>query len=277
LDLARGPHWAAVVFVAMSAARKKKVVSVLSLSELSDVTSLPLDRPQIAALSSAWDPTASQKWHQAWSDILWLAQMFLASSAEPGPDTTTAWHHLLMAVGNFKRSAGLIVPASLSTPSPTFTPPGTFTIPGNSEAVVARDDFASWQTLTRVPGLGVPTATTLLSALWPGHHVIIDIRDSRASVGISADAGWDAQRLGDCDLPDRTTDGKYWEFYEWFLPVIVATAGTHSAPVEVERALYALDMWTRRVLPAERQWTWTRYREEAETIVASKAAKSGTD
>lgn len=64
---------------------------------------------------------------------------------------------------------------------------------------------------------------TLLSALWPGVHVVIDIRDSRAAVDLAAGDGWNVSGMGSHDLPRReplrptgsTTGGSVL----WWLPL----------------------------------------------------------
>jgi hypothetical protein len=198
--------------------------------------------------------------HQTWSDISWLAQDFLGRTLTKSGQATAAWHHLLLVVGNFKRSAGLISPAELPETRDDFEPPAHFEVPGLSGAIATRDVADSWRALTQVPGLGVPTATTLLSALWPGYHIIIDIRDGRAAVGISAGAGWNTEDLDSSDLSPREPDEAYWKLYEWFRPLVVTTAGKSVTPAAVERALYILDT---KSLPKGREWTWSQYREHA--------------
>jgi hypothetical protein len=173
-----------------------------------------------------------------------------------------------MAVGNFKRSAGHIFPEGLPDPSPGFVAPPNFVIPGLPRSIVVRDTPASWRNLTEVSGLGVPTATTLLSALWPGYHVIIDIRASRAAVGVTAGARWDTTNRDHCALPLRNSKEEYWTFYGWYRPIVVASTSRRVQPVQVERALYVLDGRTMRRLPSGRDWTWSDYRAMSEYVLA---------
>jgi len=56
----------------------------------------------------------------------------------------------------------------------------------------------------------VPTATTLLSALFPGSHVIIDTRATRAAIGVGTGARWDVTGLNDHELPDVSNCQDLW-------------------------------------------------------------------
>src|SRR5260370_39984236 len=75
---------------------------------------LPLAGVQVTRLAANWVLTGH--WRQAWSDIERLAQRFLECDPDENAMATLAWHHLLLAVGNFKRRGGLIVPARLGNP-----------------------------------------------------------------------------------------------------------------------------------------------------------------
>lgn len=140
---------------------------------------LPLAGAQVTRLAASW--VSAGHWRQAWPDIEILAQRFLEGNPDENGMATLAWHHLLLAVGNFKRRGGLIVPARLGNPGTVGTCPDEVAIPGATGKPVrfACEESATWPRLTETPGLGVPTATTVQSALWPSRHVIIDIRDTR--------------------------------------------------------------------------------------------------
>lgn len=224
---------------------------------------LPLAGVQVTRLATSW--VSAGHWRQAWSDIEILAQRFLEGDPDENGMATLAWHHLLLAVGNFKRRGGLIVPARLRSPRAVGTCPDEITIPGAAGelARLACEESATWPRLTETPGLGVPTATTVLSALWPSRHVIIDTRDTRAALGLGAGTLWDVEGLDDAEFPDISTDDRYWALYrEWFRPTILATAGS-GRPLDVEKALFHLDELTMPGLPGGRQWTWSAYRDEA--------------
>jgi hypothetical protein len=103
---------------------------------------------------------------------------------------------------------------------------------------------------------------TLLSALWPGVHVVIDIRDSRAAVDLAAGDGWNVSGMGSHDLPRREPAAAYWEFYGWFRPLVAATAAaTETESVQVERALHVLDRRTMGELAQVPNWHWTDYKQ----------------
>lgn len=93
-------------------------------------------------------------------------------------DQPLAWHHLVLAVGNFKRQPGRrLHPSPLLTGSPPRTdPPTSLAVPGFDRAL-HRDETASWELLGNgLRGAGVATTTTLLAALWPEHHFVFDWR-----------------------------------------------------------------------------------------------------
>jgi hypothetical protein len=143
-------------------------------------------------------------------------------------------------------------------------PPKKVDLPAHGEPVrLAREEPATCPRLAESPGLGVPTATTVLSALWPSRHVIIHAGDTRAVLGLGAGTLWDVEGLDDAEFPGISTGDRYWALYqEWFRPTILATAGA-GRPLDVEKALFHLDELTMPGLPADRQWTWSAYRDEA--------------
>jgi hypothetical protein len=180
-----------------------------------------------------------------------------------------------MSVGNFKRSTGPMVPIYLSTKSRTFKPPSRFDFPELSGGIhtVAKARPTTWRFLTSVNGLGVPSATTLLSAVWPEAHIIIDVRDTRAAVAVLRGSAWRGKALDGMDLPTRDAgDDTYWDVYEaWFRPTVLQTseatktAGVPCSPLEIERALYELDKKVMKTLPRtwSRSGTWSQYFAEA--------------
>ena len=169
-----------------------------------------------------------------------------------------------MAIGNFKRRGGFIAPASLGKPEQPADRPGEIVIPGlrEDDATVACEQPGSWQRLTKVRGLGVPTATTVLAALWPSNHVIMDIRDTRAALGLGVGTLWSVDGLEHAQFPDRSGNGQWQLYREWFQPTILRTAAAQT-PLAVERALFRLHERTSLSLPKHGHWTWTDYQHEA--------------
>lgn len=206
----------------------------------------------------------------SWADIEVLANRYLAT--DPGsPDATDKWHHLLMAVGNFKRQSGLISPAQLTeVQGDQVGRPDRITIPGGrGEADVERCAPATWRHLTKkIPGLSVPPASTLLSALWPDYHVIIDWNDRDAAVGLDAAALLCAEEMDSGWFKSGKPSERepYWELYDWFRTTVVDTARSRTEPTspvrprDVERALFVLgrDTATFRRTP---EWTWSGYHD----------------
>jgi hypothetical protein len=82
----------------------------------------------------------------------------------------------------------------------------------------------------------VPTGSTLLSALWPSEHAIMDIRDYQVVVGLLAHNGAqvvDANEAASLYSPD-------WGEYRWFRHLMTMEAARLelSSPLLLERALY---------------------------------------
>jgi len=192
----------------------------------------------IDALSAQFLPAGAE----LWDDIRYLAGQFTA--AAPGSnDWIVTWHHLVLAIGNFKRQGGTrLFPAPLprSTAPPT---PGQVVVPGRGSGreasfkldVAAR---ATWQQLqTATAGLGTATTTTLLAALWPEGHFIFDGRVLNAANGLRIAEG-DLPMAG-VDLASHLTPAStldhYIEVHAW----VSATAQLVGRQLQdVERALY---------------------------------------
>ena len=235
-------------------AEKKTRRQYIPVGTLPENWVLPLSAPQIDKANEHF----AAKWIGMWSDVLWLAEKFAAS--QPGStDATRAWHHLLMAVGNFKRSAGNIAPEPLPSPR-RIAAPQRLLVPGLNGIVLDRDDPTTWRKLKAITGLGegVPTASTVLSALWPGVHVIIDRRVVAAAIGLK----WGGTAPANSYLPHRT-----WTLYEKYRSVVLAAAKrTRWQPVEVERALYVLD--ARVMAELKDSWSWRDYEATLNTVIA---------
>lgn len=238
-------------------------INRFEISHLDDPVRLPLEAASIDKLSGEW---GHGSWRAAWSDIEFLADRFLRVEREGSAERDLAWHHLLMAVGNFKRSAGTIFPFGAQRRLGDLERLDTsreFAIPA-LDTTVTCDDERTWPALTKIAGLAVPTATTLLSALWPMDHAIIDRRDIGAAISLAAGDRLRANGLDDARRPDIG-----WPLYRWFRKTVTLTAsGTGRTPVAVERSLYVLDQSVRRKL--SKGWAWSDYNAMALACISDE-------
>ncbi len=193
--------------------------------------------PLTSELVDAW--TLPWQWEDLSNPMLLLARYFWASLDDEKLDQTCAlWHHLVLAVGNFKRQApiriALFLPEVDGTSRPSFTPPGR-------ERPLGETDLESWRALERdVRGFGVPTTSTLLSALWPHSHAVIDRFAFRAAVGLRAFAGRYSRggTVGPENmkpLGDTVTWSDYSEYRRW---IIRTSDAIGKEAVLVERTLF---------------------------------------
>jgi hypothetical protein len=236
----------------------------------------------IARLASLWgEPTGRSRigrddWLRAWQNIRALADRLLDAPDSSQPCDLEIFHHLMLAVGNFKRQAGDI---HLAVEIADYLPArqsASLVLPGDLGRL-ERDNAASWQALAaRVPGLGIPTTTCLLAALWPDYHVIMDVYDRRAAVGLQV-----GRRSGNDErLDTASAPGHAWWFYSWFRTTVTLTAHTAGCElVQVERALFVLGSATGRELAVKSEggWTWSQYYHMAVSEIARCAmnAKEG--
>lgn len=233
----------------------------LSFRTTADDGRLALDVQRLAAL---WGKPAGNSrvgrddWLRVWRNVEVLASRLfetLDRQGQPDPETL---HHLLLAVGNFKRQAGDIhLPVDMGDLA-TGPRAKSLVLPGGL-GQLHRDDVASWQRLDQIPGLGIPTASCLLAALWPDSHAIMDVLDRRAAVGVQVGRrSRNDRRLNAASIPSR----KWW-FYDWFRRTVTLTAqAADCEPVLVERALYILGARTARALGDEwekQHGTWSEY------------------
>jgi hypothetical protein len=167
----------------------------------------------------------------------------------------------LLAVGNFKRQAGDIhVPVDLA--DLTAGSRGESLMLPAGLGRLHRDSMASWQRLNQIPGLGIPTASCLLAALWPDSHAIMDVLDRRATIGLQVGR----RSHNDCRLDRARAPSHEWWFYDWFRQTVTLTAqAADCEPLSVERALYIVGMRTARELGDkwEQHGTWSSYYRRA--------------
>jgi hypothetical protein len=225
-----------------------------------------LDKERVSALSAGQDqPTG---FAIVWPNILWCAELFWqAQIAGDDARRLETWHHLVMAVGNFKRQGGTqicllqAVPEGHAWLAQDRRPRSCKVQTVTGEIELIRDDPGSWELLAALKGVEVATATTLLSALWPRSHVIMDTRVLNATMGLNMA---EAVEKGWLTTDSRKTIGVSWEMYAWVRSKVLEKTdqlnaeGANVEPVYVERSLYILDQRVR--LP--QKLSWNEYAEE---------------
>ena len=223
---------------------------------------LSLSKASVCRLSERF----SSNGEDLWADVRGLAAKF--GESVPGtPGWSASWHHLLLAVGNFKRQGGTrLYPPQLSG-LPTTSVPNEVIIPARPGAADLVCDgpgaVESWQRLMDgTEGLATATTTTLLAALWPAHHFVFDVRVRNAANGLRLLAN-QAPMDGVVAVSHRsppTTLLRYEQVREW----VLATASHLDVSVtHVERALYIADIDTGRVAGR----SWTAYAAELAKVV----------
>jgi hypothetical protein len=246
----------------------------ISLSDIGEPVVLPVSARQIAQLSR-WTPPADR----IWEDVRYLAIRFLACDRSDRTEWVIAWHHLVHAVVNLPRP---LCPSPLNLEGRHagvhHDPPG-FTFPDypQSPKDVMCDDTSTWAHLTAMQGMGLWTATILLSCIWPNRHVIMDPHSVQASVGLVygnwvRNSGLDNASIRGIHASHDTE----WDFYgKWLRPTILATAENASfSPLDVERALHYLGRKVNRILSDAMygdKWSWRLYQDEAQRQLATLA------
>lgn len=128
-------------------------------------------------LAAEWDDGG------LWDDIAWLGEHFWAA-ADPA-DRAVRWHHVVLAVGNFKRPRARWLCPSRLEGIPGQQPRVATSFDTPAGLCVDRDDRASWEYLrSNLGGADVSTTTGLLAALWPSHHFMVDWRVRAAASGL---------------------------------------------------------------------------------------------
>lgn len=206
----------------------------------------PLVPRTIRSISEGWTDDGS------WRVIRFLTERFVTLGADDSSslDASLAWHHLLMAIGNFKRQAGRIQSSGFVTSEMKGTlSPDEILVPG-IESAIRRDDAWSWEVLTQVRGLGVATASTLLAAIWPEDHAICDRRALSAAVGLRGASGdWSGPLEWKGISPESAIALREptWHQYQWYRSALMQSLSVLRIedptlqPVHLERCLYLLD------------------------------------
>jgi hypothetical protein len=189
-----------------------------------------------------------------WQNTRWAADLFWKS--QEGDDAhrkQETWHHLVMSVGNFKRQAPIsLLKATLdaSIDAKESTRPQSCRImiinnEGQEENITLhREQPETWSMLEGVRGLQTATITTLLSAIWPGEHIVLDIRDLKAAYGLCLDK---PVEQGFISLSKNRDPLRTLKEYVWLRNEVKSLCTSSEfiaesiALVDVERALYRLD------------------------------------
>lgn len=215
-----------------------------------------LTREQVHKWNSQFPPQLETLWQGIRVFARRLADVV---TEEQGAEGTQAF---LFSVGNFKRQAPLFPGPLPKEVAPSWQADETVDLWGVGR--LSRDDPISWERLTDVSGIGVPTATTVLSALWPEIHAIFDVLTVQSATALRGASGhWDGP-IGakDARVPspprfDRAT-WLTWECYSWYREsCIVATARALGVPPQqVERTLFLAIRWQfdNRAAPREESW-----------------------
>lgn len=186
-----------------------------------------------------------------WPNVLWTADQYWSAQAQGSESRSIeTWHHLVMSAGNYKRQGGAQI-SLLRLPNSTWQkledqerPERCLVYTKSGSFYLNRDDEITWIRLqNEVSGLALATTTTLLSALWPGDHVIADVLDMSVAFALNLDEvtsfGW-VQSEGKKPTPMN------WDSYKWLRNLITAKSNELTSstsviePIDIERALYRL-------------------------------------
>jgi hypothetical protein len=165
---------------------------------------------------------------------------------------------LLLAVANFKTQATLFPPGLLPAPETmSLQREDVLVVSAASGTLELRaEDPLTWTQLSQMKGLREPRATTVLSALWPGRHIVMDWRALSAALALAgARLGWGSSAV-DPGSTRRAIDS--WESYTWYRDTVLKAASQGGErPLMVERALWRLGRKARGM-------TWAKYADQVE-------------
>lgn len=189
-----------------------------------------------------------------WVDIEKLATRFVSLAPGGGADAAVAWHHFVLAVGNFKRQAP-IHPAlgRIDVANDGGDAPEVLRVP-ETFGTLRRDDPETWATLTLIDGVQTATATAILAALWPHHHFILD--EWVLHIAGAMRAAQDDSYLDSTDVPYvAPTFGVYVEVR----PAFLSLAEDFDVPLQhIERAAFLVS----QRLKNDPSRTWRGYIDE---------------
>lgn len=196
-----------------------------------------------------------------WQGIRACARRLAESDAQ---DLPAATHAFLYAVGNFKRQSP-IFPAGWDEEAADWeAPPSVDLWEG---IALSRDDDQTWEQLTLIRGIGIPTATTVLAALWPKTHAVFDVMTVQAAVALRAAAGhWDGPVPAEAaasNAPPRFNRRTWltWTTYRWYRDhcILPTATAVGTSAQDVERAWFELMRWSVRHLDVPSNESWADY------------------
>jgi hypothetical protein len=229
------------------------------------VLGVPVEK--IRAFGSTWSDGG------LWDDILWLADQ--AWTAPDDGERRMRWHHLVMAVGNFKRQNGRRLRPARIAVDPVASLAASrdrFCVPEGPEVIC--DDAESWARLEQsLDGAAAATTTTLLAALWPDSHHILDWRVLAAVTGLGILAGG-GEDLGLAEAGSRNQLQPTLDQYAKVRALLTRVGNQAGVPVTMfERALYLMS----RAVQGKGM-TWSEYGTALAAAVPtpSRAGNDGT-
>jgi hypothetical protein len=203
---------------------------------------LPITRKDVLAAECQWGGQDRLAWESQWLAINTIASDIWSTPSGDADRLRRLWIFLTYAVGNFKRQGNTVIfplpsPWTLAPSSAQCKPRGTLSIKAGNMALTL-DSGGTTEALAGITrGLAsVPTGSTLLTALWPTEHCIMDIRDFQVVVGLLACQGVDVaahDETASLYAPD-------WNEYRWFRVLMKSEAKRLKLPSPLlsERALY---------------------------------------
>lgn len=224
-----------------------------------------------------WSQMFPEQLADLWSGIRSCAQAM--DRAEADKERALATHSFLLAVGNFKRHTPIFVAPATNAPDESWeAEPEVFVW---KVGTLCRDVADSWLSLDAVQGIGVPTASTVLSALWPTSHAIFDALTVQAATALRGASGhWDgpiSPTEATSESPPHFERKKWisWDCYRWYRDDCILTCAESNgvSPQTIERALFQVIRWQFINDPAPPNETWDAYGQRLIRCLASLPAK----
>ena len=203
---------------------------------------LPLTREEVLSAERQWGGQDRPAWESQWLAVETIAKDIWSTADGDADRFHRLWILLTYAVGNFKRQGNTSIfplpsPWRLAPLPGQSEPKATLSIPLDNMILTLNSSDTTENLAGVTRGLAsVPTGSTLLSALWPNDHAIMDIRDFQVVVGLLAHQG--AQVVAPDESASLYSPG--WDEYRWFRLLMKAEAARLQlrSPLVLERALF---------------------------------------